>query len=274
MKQYKQTKYYKTEGIVLKGMPLGDRDRIVSLYTQDYGRLRLVARGVRKVSSKISGHLDTFNRVGITLSSGNTMGVITGGEVIESFNGLKNDLKTTARAFYLAELIDDFVVDESPNKLLYSLGIATLRALDSLSQLLSKAEKIDATEWDLELIMRCFEIKLLICSGYSPELRICVVCNKPLIEESNGYSVGLGGIVGAACSLKTKSIRPISVPAIKTLRFLSETKIENLNRLRTSPALMDETQGFLQSFVQNIIERKVSASHLIDSINLMSQGKK
>ena len=117
-------------------------------------------------------------------------------------------------------------------------------------------------------------MNLLIYSGYSPELRTCVVCNKPLIEESNGYSIELGGIVGAACSLQTKSIRLISVPAIKTLRFLSDTNIENLNRLRTNPALMDETQGFLQRFVQNIIERKVSASHLIDSINLMSQGKK
>ena len=255
-------------------MPLGDRDRIISLYTQNYGRLRLVARGVRKISSKLSGHLDTFNRVGIAVSSGSTMGVITGGEVIESFNGLKNDLKTTARAFYVAELTDDFAVDESPNKLLYLLVVATLRALDNLSQSHSKTGKVDTTELDMELIMRYFEMNLLIYSGYSPELRTCVVCNKPLIEESNGYSIELGGIVGAACSLQTKSIRLISVPAIKTLRFLSDTNIENLNRLRTNPALMDETQGFLQRFVQNIIERKVSASHLIDSINLMSQGKK
>ena len=111
MKQNRQPKYYKTEGIVLKGMPLGDRDRLISLYTQDYGRVRLVARGIRKISSKLSGHLDTFNRVFVSISSRSSIDSISGGEVVETFKELKTDLKITARAFYIVELIDDFVAD-------------------------------------------------------------------------------------------------------------------------------------------------------------------
>lgn len=273
MKQNRQSKYYKTEGIVLKGMPLGDRDRLISVYSQDYGRLRLVARGIRKMSSKLSGHLDTFNRVFVNISSGNSIDSISGGEVVETFSELKRDLKITARAFYVVELTDDFVADESPNEELYTLLLAILRELELLARSVSESNQhVDGKE-EMELLMRFFELNLLINSGYAPELNTCVLCNQPLSKEGNGYSVEMGGIIGTTCYLQTESVQPISVAAIKSLRFLSGTKIAVARKLRINPILMTEMQTILHGFIQNIIERKVSARQLIDSINVISEGK-
>ena len=273
MKHNRQSKYYKTEGIVLKGMPLGDRDRLISLYTQDYGRVRLVARGIRKISSKLSGHLDTFNRVFVSISSRSSIDSISGGEVVETFKELKTDLKITARAFYIVELIDDFVADGSVNEELYSLLLTTLRELDLLARSISVGSQRVTMEEDVELLMRFFELNLLIDSGYAPELSMCVVCNQPLSTEGNGYSVEMGGLVGQTCYLQTKAVQPISVAAIKCLRFLSGAKIRVAQKLRINPVLMSEIQMILQKFTMNINERKISARQLIDSINTISEGK-
>ena len=150
MKQSRQHKYYKTEGIVLKGMPLGDRDRLISIYSQDYGRIRVVARGIRKISSKLSGHLDTFNRVFVNISSGNSIDSITGGEVVETFSVFKTDLKITARAFYIVELLDDFVADESPNEELYALALTILRELELLARSVSGDNDCDTLEKEMQ----------------------------------------------------------------------------------------------------------------------------
>ena len=258
---------------MLKGMPLGDRDRLISLYTQDYGRIRLVARGIRKISSKLSGHLDTFNRVFVNISSRSSIDSISGGEVVETFRDLKTDLKITARAFYIVELIDDFVADGSVNEELYTLLLTTLRELDVLARSISVDNESVTIAQDVELLMRFFELNLLIDSGYSPELSMCVICNQPLSTEGNGYSVEMGGIVGRTCYLQTKAVQPISVEAIKCLRFLSGAKLKVAQKLRINSVLMGEIQMILQNFTMNINARKVSARQLIDSINTISGGK-
>ena len=97
---------YNTEAIVLRAHPLGEADRLLTLFTPTLGKLRASARGVRKPTSKLGGHLDPLTRSSLTLAKGQTLDTITGADTREAFPTVKSDLGRLSRAIYLVELVD------------------------------------------------------------------------------------------------------------------------------------------------------------------------
>ena len=91
-----KSRLYKTEGLVLRTIAVGEADRIVTLLTPGLGKLRLVVRGARRTKSRLGGHVDTLNRVQLSLARGRTLGVITGADTLETFSHLKSCLLYTS----------------------------------------------------------------------------------------------------------------------------------------------------------------------------------
>ena len=118
---------YKTEGIVLKTSVMGEADLLVTLISQDGSKLRAIAWGARKMNSRKMGHLDSLTRVDLALYRSPRMSSVRQVVTLEAFAALKGRLDATARAFYLAELVDGFAVEGSSNPSLYSLFLDTLR---------------------------------------------------------------------------------------------------------------------------------------------------
>ena len=122
---------YKTEAIILRQRKLGEADRILTLHTPAHGKLDAKAKGVRKTTSRMSGHLQPLNRCMVQLARGRTMEVIAGCETLESFQQLRDDLDRLSRALYVAELTDRMTADHVPSLPTYRLLLDTLTRLET-----------------------------------------------------------------------------------------------------------------------------------------------
>ena len=246
---------YKTEGVVLKQTPLGEADRILTMLTPDRGKLRAVARGVRRPRSRLGGHLDLLNRVSISLSEGRSLDAVTEAETLRSFRLLREDLERVSRALYMAELADAFSVENAPGPEMYRL------LLDSLGWLECTARP--------GLLLRRYEVRLLEHSGYRPELYSCVECGSSLEPGDHAFSSAVGGVLCPECRAgAARSVVPVSKNCIKVLRFLQrEDRSERVESLRVSDGMLRELERLLRSYLRYVVERELRSAEFVHLVS-------
>lgn len=112
---------YKTEGIILKRANFGEADRILTIYTKHYGKIRALAKGVRKVTSRKGGNVEAFNHVSLFLAQGKNLDIVSEAQVINSFKSWRKDLLKVGLAFYFCELVDKLTPDGQANQAVFEL---------------------------------------------------------------------------------------------------------------------------------------------------------
>ncbi len=123
---------YKTEGIVLKRKNIGEADRVLTVFTKHYGKLKVIAKGVRRVSSRRAPHLEIFTRVSLVLHQGKTLEHVTEVETLDAFEDVRRDIRRVSLGYYACELVDLLLADRQEQDDVYQLftsvlvGIATL----------------------------------------------------------------------------------------------------------------------------------------------------
>lgn len=122
---------YKTEGVILKRSNYGEADRILTIYTKYRGKIRAIAKGVRKITSRKGGNLELFNHCVLFLVEGRNLDIVTEVLVVNSFSRLSCDLEKTAAAFYLVELVDQLTPDGQVNRQVFDLLVGALDKLSS-----------------------------------------------------------------------------------------------------------------------------------------------
>lgn len=249
---------YKTEGIVLKSIPVGEADRMVTLYTRDMGKLWAAARGVRRSKSKLGGHLDALNRVSLSLSRGRTRDVITGADALETFRPIKSDLERLAYGLYVAELVDAITPEESPGYPIYALVVDTLHSL--------------ATTENAHILLHAFELRLLDYSGFLPELHQCVRCRREPAPHTHRFAPEAGGLLCSDCFTTSGPVMSISVNALKVLRFLERQDIVAAQRLRVPEDLDRELTTLLAASLRHVLERDVRSAAFIHHLRQLRQG--
>jgi DNA repair protein RecO (recombination protein O) len=247
---------YKTEAIVLKRTNLGEADNIITFYTPNLGKIRAVAKGVRRPRSKLGGHLELLTQSSLLLAQGQNLDVITQSQTIESFLPLRSDLWRTSCAIYVAELADQFTVEQVENYPVYMLLQTTLLWL---CEARSEAH-------GNELVLRYFELHLLSHLGYQPELYQCLNCRSPLVPERNFFSASGGGVICPNCARKEQLVRPISADAIKVMRFLLKNDFTSASRLRVSPDLTRELEQLMRAYIRYLLERDVKSAGFLDRL--------
>lgn len=174
---------YKDEGVVLKTIKLGEADRIITVFTRANGKVRAVAKGVRKTKSRFGGRLEPFTRVALMLYRGRgDLDTVTSAQIIEAYQGLHVDLDRLRAASALAEVVEKITPDREEAFSTYALLLSGLTAL--------AADRGGS-------VVPAFLVKLLSLSGYHPELTACAGCGngRPL----GGFSPSLGGAVCERC---------------------------------------------------------------------------
>src|SRR3989304_5182432 len=209
---------YQTEAIIIKKTKLGEADRILTLYTLDLGKIQAVAKGIRRPRSKLAGHLELLTHSMVSFARGRNLDTIIGSQTIDSFLTLKSDLSLTACALYITEMVTQFTPEHVEDRFLFHL------LLDTLHQL--------STTPNRELLLRHFEIHFLGQVGYRPQLKECVTCRKPLHPSVNYFSPGAGGILCPDCQLSQHIVYPLSVDALKVLRWLQDSNFDTVSRLK------------------------------------------
>lgn len=147
---------FKTEGIILKRINYGEADRILTIYTKHYGKVRAIAKGVRKMTSRKGGNVEAFNHATLFFVRGKNLDILTEVEVINSFKDWRKDLRKVGLAYYFCELVDKLTPDGQTNRPVFEL----------LRGVLAKIGKENTSE-----LVRNFEEKLLEELGFGvPEV--------------------------------------------------------------------------------------------------------
>ena len=130
--------FYTAEGIILKRRNVGEADRILTIFTKQYGKIRVIAKGVRKISSKRGSHVEVFNHVIASLHKGKGLDMLTEVSSIPSHESIRSDLHRVGAAYYLCELIDGFLPAEQPHEDVFKLLCTAFSALSTV-----KPERVD-----------------------------------------------------------------------------------------------------------------------------------
>ena len=249
-----QPRTYRCEALVLKSSPLGEGGLLVTLYSRNSGKLRAVVRGARKPTSKMVGHLEPLNRAELSLARSRPGGIdtITQAQVLEGFGPLKASLEGVSRGIYLAELIDGYGVEGSANPELYSVLLDTLRTLNDSP--------------DADLALRYFELHLLKCSGFMPELYRCVECSETLAPEEHLYSPEAGGTLCTRCTPAGVRIMMLSMQALKVLRYLERTSLPEVSTLRTGGALDGDLKELLSATVTYWLDSEIRSKRFMEHL--------
>jgi len=233
---------YNTEAIVLRSNPLGEADRLLTLLTPTLGKLQATARGARKTTSKLGGHVDVLTRSSMALARGQSIDTITSADTLETFIPVKSNLEKLSRAVYLAELVDMLSPLESPSPTIYALFLESLRALEAKA--------------DMDTVVRYTEIQLLSCSGFLPELQECTECRTSVTPGQHYFSPAAGGILCPSCRTSHPDAFNISLNALKVLRFFSTSSISSALLLRIDPPLHRELAAIISAYLRYVLERE------------------
>ena len=249
---------YQTEAIIIKKIKLGEADRILTLYTPHLGKIRAVAKGVRRTKSKLSGHLELLTHSLVSLARGRNLDTITGSQTINSFISLKSDLWLTSCALYVAELTDQFTADEVENYHLFLLVIETMERL--------------CQSGNNELVLRYFELHLLDKVGYRPQLQQCVACRSALQPVTNSFCSSAGGMLCPDCSRSHPLTYPLSLNALKVLRFLQSNDYNTASKLRLNSEVSHELEAMIRDYVKYHLEREAKSVAWLDAMREQTKG--
>jgi DNA repair protein RecO (recombination protein O) len=214
----------------------------------------VIAKGARKPSSKISGHLELFMRSSFLISRGRNLHILSQAEVIEDYEPLRKNLPGIGLGSYVIELVDAVTYEEGSHIKLYNLLISTL---DSLS-----------AGQDPDIIIRYYEIHLLDLVGFRPELFFCVECGKKIVEQDQFISGELGGAVCPECApgISGGVIRPVSSRALKYLRHFQRSDRNSLIALDIPGDIMDELEKLNLYYLTHTLERHLNSPAFIKRI--------
>lgn len=243
-----RVRLHRTECIVLRRLDLGEADRMLTIFSQERGKLRVVAKGVRKTQSRLAGHLEPFARTSVLLAEGRNLDIVSQAQIVEPFRALRASESTIACAGYIADLLDQLTVDEQPNVVLYEVVVESLNRLDK--------------QLDPFITLRWFELTALRVLGFGVELRRCVGCGKELAPEVNAFSPEGGGVVCAECAPAEPVTLPLSVNGLKLMRLL-ESDLDRVDRLRFGEVLRREVESIMHVYVQHLIGRELRSLRVL-----------
>ena len=246
---------------MLRRKDIGEADRILTLFTPEFGKVRVVAKGIRKPRSRKAGHLELFTCAKLLLAVGRDLDIITQAEGLDPYRPLRDDLLRGAYGAYMVELLDRFTPDAEENPELYDL----------LRQGLGWA----ATATDLALAARYYELHLLGLAGYQPQLRRCAACRRELIAEDQFFSAVQGGVVCPSCAKEPASNSgptgrlALTLGALKLLRYMQAHPYNKVAALNVSSRTQTEVEYVLARTITETLERQLKS---VEFLKLIRRG--
>lgn len=228
---------YNTKAIILRREPFRESDTRVIVYSSEKGKLHLIARGTKKISSKLAGHLEPMNLVDLMVVRGKQLDYAGSAKALDCFGNIKTDLEKVLQAGNILKTMDRVVEIGERDESVFSLLSEGLMRLD------------DPEILDQELLPSYFSFKLISLLGYKPDLYLCAVCKDRLKPGNNFFNYERNGLVCVKCvihrNLKT------SDDCIKVLRLALEKDFDYLIKLKINDKLSLEIKEAIDSFLQN-----------------------
>lgn len=236
---------YKTIGIILKRSNFNEADRLVTILTNDRGKIRVLAKGSRKIKSKLAGHLELFCLSNLILAEGRNLDIICDAKITKCYLNLRGNLAATRLANYLSEVIDKMTEENQNHPAVYEL----------LEELL---DEIDGS--NSPLVISYFELKLLSELGYSPQVNHCVVCKNDLIDGKNYFSFAESGVVCEKCRNHDAEI---SNDVIKLMRLFLKHRLDYLKKINIDDKLLKQISNITERYLQSIHQKEFNSRRFL-----------
>lgn len=227
---------YKDEAVVLRSMRLGEADRIVTFAGRAHGKIRAVAKGVRKTKSRFGGRLEPFTQVSLVLWHGRSdLDIVNQVEAVEVFREVRENLDRFALGQVMLEAVDRVVQEKEASPRVFSLLTDGLRGLTASGS---------------PLVLAWFLLQLAGVAGFAPSLDACTECG----ARATWFSPGQGGAVCGACR------EPGAVEvAPGVLALLNDLVVEGA-WMRTDPQVAATAGRLARSYAEYHLERRLRAA--------------
>lgn len=244
IKVIRPMKLYKVNAIVLKANNFREADLMLTIYSRERGKLRVVAYGACKPASRKRGAVQPFTCAHFLLCRGRDLDTVSQADVLELFPVLRERLDLLGHAVYLGELVDAVTAE----------GQAAPAVFDLLLQALGLLEHLEPF-----LLDRAFEIKLLTLTGYRPCLERCVVCGAAL-PETACFHAPAGGMLCPSCAAAHPGGMRCRRGTVETLRLLLRWDLSRLERLRPDAAVRREMKEILRRHMEYHLDRRMKST--------------
>ena len=234
---------FRCRGIVVRTYKLGEADRIISFVTDTHGKVRAVAKGIRKTKSRIGARLEPLSNVSLLIYEGRgDLDIVSQAESVEQYKAIREDLDRLTHATALLEAVDLLSVEGQRDERLYSMLGGALRSLN---------------ERDSALLVPAFYWKLLAHEGYEPSLDECVRCGSTI--DLVGFDPAAGGVTCRNCTIGSR----VSDDAIELMRRILGGQLASA--LREPPsAITHEVERLATASIEHQLERRLRAGRLLD----------
>ena len=236
---------YRDQAVVLRTQKLGEADRIVTMLSRRHGKVRAVAKGVRRTKSRFGGRLEPFVHVDVQNYQGRELDIVTQAEIVDPFAAMMNDYERYTAGTAILEIAERLTEDREPSLRLYLLLVGALRSLD-------------AGEHAPGLVLDAFLLRSLSISGYEPALDACARCSAE--GPHRWFSVSAGGTVCTACH-PPGSVTP-GQPCTALLKALLDGDWPAADGADTRTR--KEASGLVSAFTEYHLDRRLRSLAMVE----------
>ncbi|MDD5145642.1 MAG: DNA repair protein RecO [Candidatus Pacebacteria bacterium] len=233
--------HYRSQGFIFKKEDRGDADQLFLIYTKDFGKVEILGKAIRKISSKLRAGAEIFYLSEIEFIQGKTSKTLTDAIPIAKFKNIRKDLKSLKIAYRISGILESLIKGQEVDEEIWHLLIEVFRILDSSS-------------FEGELPYYYFLWNFLAILGYQLSLYDCVLCQKKITPEKIYFSPREGGVICQNCSKRVRSCKEVSQEIVKMIRIILKKNWKSLSRIKLTPDYMNFLEKISQNYLSYVLE--------------------
>ena len=218
--------YHQSRSVILRNRDLRESDQLLTIFSEQEGKITAVAKGVKKAKSSLRGCVQPFCHSLLFFNRGRDMDLITQGKIIDFFGNSREDI----------------------NRILYATLVSVLELIN---------------EQGLNLMLvRYFESQLLVNLGYRPVMDQCVLCGSLELSDFK-FSLSEGGLLCSSCGRAGDSVISLGGESVALIKLLCDGKLQTVQRVKASPRAMQQVEFFLERYLEYHLERRFKVKNTI-----------
>lgn len=230
--------HHRTQGFVFKKEDKSDADRVFSVFSLDFGRLEITAKGIRKIESKLRGGIEIFSLSEIEFVEGKHQKTLTDAVFIEKFKNISENQDKFKTALKIGDVLDNFILGQEEDEPVFNLLLSTF----------NKLNEPEASPQKIQLVYYYFVWNFLSILGYKPEIQKCVNCHLQLNPEELFFSFAERGILCKNCFSLDKKADKIDPNVVKVIRLIFNSDWQTISKLKVESSLENSLKEVLDGY--------------------------
>ncbi|WLD92116.1 DNA repair protein RecO [Alkalihalobacillus sp. AL-G] len=241
----------KSEAIVIRTSDYGESNKVLTVYTRDFGKLGVMARGAKKTKSRLSSVAQLFTHAHLLIQKGSGLGSLNQGEIINTYRAIKQDLFKTAYAAYIVELLDKSTEENKSSPALFQFLNLSLTYLD---------EGIDP-----DVIRAIFEMKMLRISGVGPSVDRCANCGRQ--EGAFSFSIAEGGFLCEQCRQVDPNALSLAPQTARLLYLFYHIDLARLGNVSVKEETKKTIKLILSTYMDEYTGIRLKSKRFLDQLH-------